>query len=292
VKAKKLGGGEIKNGGKYWEMFGIPIFGGGMVGVLEKAAKWLEEKEGKHWIATVNPEFLMAAEREEKFKKMLQEKTFNVPDGVGLVWAKLTLCPNFQFSIFNFQLKTLSRWWQGVKVGGEILAGKHRGELVPGVELMREMIQISNFKIQNLRVFLLGGWGDRAEKTARNFVKVRANHDSPIQKFEIGWNQGEPAESNSVVIKKINDFKAEILFVAYGMKRQEEWIAANLGKLKTVKIVMGVGRSFDYYSGDLPRAPEWLRKMGLEWLYSLYREPKRWRRQLELPKFVWKIING
>jgi len=54
---------------------------------------------------------------------------------------------------------------------------------------------------------------------------------------------------------------------------------------------MGVGRSFDYYSGDLKRAPKRWRKMGMEWLYSLIKEPKRFKRQLELPKFVWKVLR-
>jgi N-acetylglucosaminyldiphosphoundecaprenol N-acetyl-beta-D-mannosaminyltransferase len=75
------------------------------------------------------------------------------------------------------------------------------------------------------------------------------------------------------------------------MKKQEFWIDDNFDKLK-VKVVMGVGRSFDYFSGDLKRAPSWVRKMGLEWLYSLYKEPKRWRRQLVLPMFVWKVLMG
>ena len=85
--------------------------------------------------------------------------------------------------------------------------------------------------------------------------------------------------------------KADYLFVARAMKKQEEWIEANFDKLK-VGLVMGVGRSFDYYSGELPRAPMWVRKMGLEWLFSLVVEPKRWRRQLELPKFVGKVLLG
>jgi len=54
---------------------------------------------------------------------------------------------------------------------------------------------------------------------------------------------------------------------------------------------MGVGRSFDYYSGALERAPKWARKMGMEWFYSLIREPKRWKRQLILPKFVWMVLT-
>jgi len=80
------------------------------------------------------------------------------------------------------------------------------------------------------------------------------------------------------------------LFVAYGMRKQEEWIEANWDKLKA-RVVVGVGRSFDYYSGDLKRAPSFVRKMGLEWLYSLIKEPKRWKRQLALPKFIWMVMK-
>ena len=95
---------------------------------------------------------------------------------------------------------------------------------------------------------------------------------------------------NEEVIKQINRFKPDMLFVAYGMKKQEEWIEKNIEKLK-VGVVMGVGRSFDYYSGDLKRAPKIWCDMGLEWLYSLLKEPKRWRRQLALPKFVWRVMR-
>jgi N-acetylglucosaminyldiphosphoundecaprenol N-acetyl-beta-D-mannosaminyltransferase len=78
--------------------------------------------------------------------------------------------------------------------------------------------------------------------------------------------------------------------VAYGMKKQEDWIDENLAKL-SAKVVIGVGRSFDYYSGALKRAPLGVRKMGFEWLYSLIKEPKRWKRQLALPKFMWMVMN-
>jgi len=105
------------------------------------------------------------------------------------------------------------------------------------------------------------------------------------------WSSGEPEVSNSEVLKKINGFKPDILLVAYGMKKQEFWINENLDKLD-VGLVMGVGRSFDYYSGELKRASLWVRRMGMEWLYSLIKEPKRLKRQLVLPRFVWKVLNS
>jgi len=75
------------------------------------------------------------------------------------------------------------------------------------------------------------------------------------------------------------------------MKRQEMWIEENLKKIDA-GVVMGVGRSFDYYSGDLKRAPKVWRKIGMEWLYSLIKEPKRIKRQLALPKFVGRVLRG
>ena len=88
---------------------------------------------------------------------------------------------------------------------------------------------------------------------------------------------------------KIRTEEIDILFVAFGHPKQEEWIAENLHKLP-VKVAMGVGGAFDYISGEVKRAPFLVRAMGFEWLYRLVKEPWRWRRQLSLPVFVWLVI--
>jgi N-acetylglucosaminyldiphosphoundecaprenol N-acetyl-beta-D-mannosaminyltransferase len=131
----------------------------------------------------------------------------------------------------------------------------------------------------------LGGWQNRAERTAK-FLKNKFS----LKDNQLGWCVGEPDVTNEEVVKGVNNFKPDILLVAYGMKKQEFWINDNLEKLD-VGLVMGVGRSFDYYSGDLKRAPNWVRKMGMEWFYSLIKEPKRFKRQLVLPKFIWKVLK-
>ena len=165
-------------------------------------------------------------------------------------------------------VKQFSSWTDDVKVG------------YVGV-----VIEIDEFdEEKHYKVFFLGGFKDRAEKTAKYF-RFR------FPELECQSNVGDPEVSNDEVINKINEFKPDILFVAYGMGKQEMWIDEYLKDLK-VGIVMGVGRSFDYYSGDLKRAPESWRKLGLEWLYSLIQEPRRFRRQLALPKFVWKVIKN
>jgi N-acetylglucosaminyldiphosphoundecaprenol N-acetyl-beta-D-mannosaminyltransferase len=76
-----------------------------------------------------------------------------------------------------------------------------------------------------------------------------------------------------------------MLFVAYGVPAEEKWIAHNRERLG-VPVMIGVGGAFDYVAGVVPRAPAWMRRVGLEWLYRLAQEPWRWRRQLALPHFV------
>lgn len=69
---------------------------------------------------------------------------------------------------------------------------------------------------------------------------------------------------------------ADIVFVAFGSPRQDLWIAQEReGLLRNVKVAVGVGGTFDFLSGKIPRAPQWLRSLGLEWLYRLYQEPRR-----------------
>ncbi len=266
----------VKNNGIYWEMYGIKLFGRDKNQVLNVLEEKLALGTKKYWIATVNPEFVMESLKDEKFREILTKTSINVVDGIGLIWAQQMLRPNFQFSIFNFQL------FKAIKIGLEVLRGKYKDQVASGADLIIDLVKIATR--DNKKVFFLGGWGDRAEKTARNFQFSNSS-------LQCEWCQGEPEVSNSEVIKKINSFKPDILLVAYGMKRQEFWINNNLAKID-VGLVIGVGRSFDYYSGELKRAPKWMRKMGMEWLYSLIKEPKRFKRQLVLPKFVWKVIRG
>ncbi|MBI4040089.1 WecB/TagA/CpsF family glycosyltransferase [Candidatus Daviesbacteria bacterium] len=78
----------------------------------------------------------------------------------------------------------------------------------------------------------------------------------------------------------------DILFVAFGQVKQEKWITENLSEIP-VKVAMGVGGAFDYISGRVPRAPIWMRRLGLEWLFRLITQPWRIRRQMVLLKFAW-----
>jgi len=91
--------------------------------------------------------------------------------------------------------------------------------------------------------------------------------------------------------EKYNTIPVDILFIAFGFPKQERWINDHLNEIP-VKMMMGVGGSFDYLSGSVPRAPLVIRTFGLEWLFRLIRQPWRWRRQLSLIEFIWLVIKA
>jgi N-acetylglucosaminyldiphosphoundecaprenol N-acetyl-beta-D-mannosaminyltransferase len=92
------------------------------------------------------------------------------------------------------------------------------------------------------------------------------------------------------VIGRINRARADLLLVGMGNPRQERWIAANRGRLG-VGLAMGVGGLFHYWSGDLERAPMWIRRRGLEWMYILKQHPHKCRRYLlGNPKFLARML--
>jgi N-acetylglucosaminyldiphosphoundecaprenol N-acetyl-beta-D-mannosaminyltransferase len=106
----------------------------------------------------------------------------------------------------------------------------------------------------------------------------------------VGSYAGSPAVAEEhEIIERIRVSEAEVLCVAYGAPAQDLWIQRNLERLP-VALAMGVGGSFDFLAGRQRRAPRWMRKLGLEWLYRLYREPWRWRRMLALPQFAIQVI--
>lgn len=257
----------------YWKIFDISLFGRQRVDLLNIIGRNLDSGTKKYWIATVNPEFVMAAEKDRVFKDILKKTALNVVDGIGLVW------------VHDLDIKSEGKrdLFTAFKVGVDVLRGKYKGQIASGADLILDLGKMAAEK--NKKIFLLGGWQDRAERTAK-FLKNKFG----LRDGQVEWCVGEPEVKNDEVINKLNKFKPDILLVAYGMKKQEFWINDNLEKMD-VGLVMGVGRSFDYYSGDLKRAPTWVRKMGMEWFYSLIKEPKRFKRQLALPRFIWKVLK-
>jgi N-acetylglucosaminyldiphosphoundecaprenol N-acetyl-beta-D-mannosaminyltransferase len=159
------------------------------------------------------------------------------------------------------------------------ILGKPLKERVAGIDLM---LKILEKQIKTLKVFLLGGEPGVAEGAAQKL----AERFSTIQ---IVGAQNGYFQNNSEIVSKIKAAKPDILFVGLGAGRQEKWIYRHLAELQT-KVCMAVGGSFDVISGRKKRAPKWMRTLYVEWLYRLVKEPKRLKRQLALPKFLWLMF--
>lgn len=265
------------------QLFGIELWEKSKKDFLEKILKQVQDdvtSKKPIWIATVNPEFMVESWRDKRFLNILQNKTsYNVIDGHGIIWA----------SQISKQVDKLTSRSGGVifklKLFVEVFfGGKYREKLITGVDLMQELCAMA--EIEKIPVYFLGGW--EPEKVAEYFQKKYKKLEvAGYSKEATGKLVDPPTGEAGKLTSKL------ILFVALGMKKQEFWIEDNWEKLPA-GVVMGVGRSFDYYAGSIKRAPVWMRKMGLEWLFSLVMDPRhRLARQLKnLPVFVWKVLKN
>ncbi|WGS64203.1 WecB/TagA/CpsF family glycosyltransferase [Marinitoga aeolica] len=152
-------------------------------------------------------------------------------------------------------------------------------ERCPGIDTMLKICEWQEHKI-----FLLGSQPGIADK-AKNHLKEKFPQISIV-----GTHHGYFKNHNEV-IEKINNSGAEILFVGMGVPKQEEFIYKNIHKLN-VKMAMGVGGSIDVISGKIPRAPKVFQIFGLEWLYRMLREPKRFKKLPDLMNFYFKIYRS
>jgi len=204
--------------------------------VLKKIAQICRSSFKKPFLmVTVNQEFIMLAQSDPIFNKILNNADLTIPDGAGLRLA-------------------------GVNT------------ILPGRKLVSALIT------NNYRIYYLGGQGGVAQDMAAKY----GGKSDP----------GEPDINhpcrNDEILATINAFRPDILLVAYGAPAQEKWLWANRDKIKA-KVAMGVGGTFDYLTGRAKVPPDWINQLGLEWLWRLVHEPWRWRRQLNLVRFVWRV---
>ncbi len=239
--------------------------------ILEYLLLSLKQHVRKYYIVTPNPEIVVAAQSNPRYKKILNEAKIALPDGVGVFL-------------------------------GSALMGHPLKERITGVDFMEEVCKRSSE--QPLRMGFLGGRGGVAELTAKCLKKkypwievvfvgeewpqvIKSSSHQVIKSSSDSGNEHEDFRHED--LKTLNS-TIDILFVAFGHPKQEEWIYENLDHLP-VKVAMGVGGAFDYISGRVERAPFMIRAIGMEWLYRLIREPWRWRRQMALGKFVWLVAK-
>ncbi|MQL51535.1 WecB/TagA/CpsF family glycosyltransferase [Desulfofundulus thermobenzoicus] len=218
-----------------------------LAGAVERIAGFVQSGI-PHQVVTLNPEILYRAQREPALLSLINGADLVTADGVGVVWA--------------------------AKVAGTPLP-----ERVTGIDLMLALV--ARAAAEGWRVFLLGASPGVAEEAAR---RLQEKHPGLLV---AGTMHGYfPPAGEPEVVEMIRTARPHLLFVGLGAPKQEQFIARYKQALG-VSAAMGVGGSFDVIAGKVARAPAWMRRMHLEWLGRLIREPRRFKRMLVLPRFAW-----
>ena len=205
-------------------------------------------------LCTVNPEFVVAAQRDAEFRAIINKAALALPDGIGLLKA------------------------------ARFLGRGPLPERVAGSDLVVKMAELSHQK--GYRIYFLGAWEGVAEQAVEN---LRARYPN-LQ--VAGVYAGSPGlEENEAIVRRILPAKPDILLVAYGAPKQDKWIARNLERLQ-IPVCIGVGGSFDFLAGTAKRSPMSIQRLGLEWLHRLLTQPWRWRRIWNaVGVFSWLVLR-
>lgn len=211
------------------EIFGVSIDNLARTAVREYVETWLKG-DTFHRIATVNPEFLLLAEKNVHFKQSLMKADLRIADGIGI---------RFPF-------------W---------LAGESLIDRYPGADLMQDILSLAETKGYTVALAL-------HEHGLSTPLQILASLKEQYPKLRTVLYSGI----------SLQELRPTILLCNYGAPLQETYLESVRSQNTSIKIAIGVGGAFDFLTGVVSRAPHWMRKRGLEWLWRLYQQPKRWKR--------------
>lgn len=210
----------------------------------------LINEPGLHMVATANAEMVMYARSDKELHDILDTASLVIPDGAGVLWA--------------------------AEQQGEFFP-----ERCPGIDvtvaLMQEAAQ------RHTPIYCVGAAPGVVDKALDN-VQKRVGQLNIVGTHSGFFNEME----EQLILEDIRTTGAKLVFVAFGVPKQEKWIASKLKNLNGV-VAMGIGGSFDVLAGNIPRAPQWMQEHRLEWAYRLWLEPKRILRMMALPKFMYTV---
>lgn len=211
---------------------------------------WLNQRIARHQgthVVTLNAEMCMQAQENEQLSQFIQKADLVAPDGSGI---------ELYFRLLKQQ--AIQRY--------------------PGIELAADLLESLD---AGQKVAFYGGKPEVIAAAATAW-KARSPHLNLII-VQHGYAKGAELDA---FLERLKQEQPDVIFVGLGVPRQEFWIAQHR-HLCPNAVWIGVGGSYDIWSGAKERAPLWMRNIHLEWLYRLYQEPWRWRRMMALPHFVW-----
>jgi len=217
-------------------VLGTPIDNLNMTETIDRIVEAISDKQHLHH-TVVNAGKIVSMQKDPQLRESVVNADIINADGQAVVWASRIL-------------------------------GRPLKERVAGIDLMEKLVKIAHLK--GYKVFFLGAKED--------IVRTVVDHYSDIYSPDIiaGYRNGYfKKEDEPAIARQIADSGANILFVAISSPTKENFLFQHRDMLKTVNFIMGVGGSFDVVSGLVKRAPVWMQKSGLEWLYRVYQEPRR-----------------
>jgi len=236
---------------------------------IQKIEEFIISKKS-HQIVTPDTLAVLRARKDPEYHAILKSADLVTPDGAGILWATITL---------DHPLP----------------------ERVTGIDIIHNICRLAAKKGYSL--YLLGSYPGVAGEAALNLtrkypgIKIAGTHhgyfageDSQNCEDVKNGNSDKNKEEKEI-IAEIKENRPDILLVGMGVPKQEKWISKNLDKLN-VPVCMGVGGSFDVLSGRIPRAPLWMQRHGMEWVYRSIKQPNRAFRTLALFYFIWLVILG
>ncbi|MGE5594060.1 MAG: WecB/TagA/CpsF family glycosyltransferase [Betaproteobacteria bacterium] len=232
-------------------ILGLRIHRVDMAGAVRQVHDMVTAGDRVYQVVTLNSEMAMTAQRDTELAAIINSADLVVPDGAGVVWASRIL--------------------------GSPLPAR-----VAGFDLMQELVKCAG--TEGWPVFLLGASPGVADEAAARLstrvpgLRIAGTHHGFFENRE-----------EDGLVERVRQSRAKLVFVAMGAPRQDKWIARNRARLAP-SVCIGVGGSLDVLAGRVSRAPDWMGRMGLEWLYRLFQEPRRFVRVLALPKFVIRVL--
>ncbi|MBL8030671.1 MAG: WecB/TagA/CpsF family glycosyltransferase [Candidatus Doudnabacteria bacterium] len=224
------------------------------------------------WLTTLYSEFLYLSLRDKSIQNLLNHADIALPDGISMFWAREFL--RLPLKNRNRAVRYAEAIWQVTHTLYETFSKKQNiisvnEEKIPGSELVWDLAKYA--AENNLTIFLLGGFGRVPELVAHALENKERRLSGKI--FFSNKNPDDASILNDIKISKAN-----IILVAYGPIKQENWIFKNIHELPEVKIFIGLGGTFDYIAGVKSPPPGWIRTSGLEWLWRLVTQPYRMTR--------------
>lgn len=249
------------------ELFDVSIDTLSRNSLIKCVGTFLDEKKF-HRIATVNPEFLLRAEKDEAFRENLRVADLRIADGFGIV---------------------LAGWLQGKKI-----------ERFPGADLMEEILRMANDR--HLSIFCAVRKDGLSSFEEVRSVILKKYPNARISGADIFCHSERVLESRNLnpttreIPRQARDDtvgNSAIIFCNFGAPDQEYFLESFRVNPGEARLAMGVGGAFDYLTGKQKRAPKFLRAIGLEWLWRLMLQPKRWKRIFSATfLFLFKVVKN